>query len=47
MALKKFKPTIALLNPPYSKENGHKELEFVWDEVSSHGKFTLVFVKFF
>lgn len=29
--IKKFKPTIALLNPPYSKENGHKELEFVWN----------------
>jgi hypothetical protein len=27
--IKKFKPTIGLLNPPYSKENGHKELRFV------------------
>ncbi len=33
-AIKKFKPTIALLNPPYSKENGHKELEFVWNALS-------------
>ncbi len=32
--VKKFKPTIALLNPPYSKENGHKELEFVWNALS-------------
>jgi hypothetical protein len=32
--IKKFKPTIALLNPPYSKENGHKELEFVWNALS-------------
>lgn len=29
--IRKFKPTVALLNPPYSKENGHKELEFVWN----------------
>lgn len=29
--IKRLKPTIALLNPPYSKENGHKELEFVWN----------------
>jgi len=27
--IKKFKPTIGLLNPPYSKENGHKELVFI------------------
>lgn len=27
--IKKFKPTIGFLNPPYSKENGHKELAFV------------------
>lgn len=32
--IKKFKPTIALLNPPYSKENGHKELEFVWNALN-------------
>lgn len=32
--IKKFKPTTALLNPPYSKENGHKELEFVWNALS-------------
>jgi len=32
--IKKFKPNIALLNPPYSKENGHKELEFVWNALS-------------
>lgn len=32
--IKRFKPTIALLNPPYSKENGHKELEFVWNALS-------------
>jgi len=32
--IKKFKPTIAFLNPPYSKENGHKELEFVWNALS-------------
>ncbi|MGH7141690.1 MAG: N-6 DNA methylase [Minisyncoccia bacterium] len=32
--IKKFKPTVALLNPPYSKENGHKELEFVWNALS-------------
>ncbi|MBU1045880.1 N-6 DNA methylase [Patescibacteria group bacterium] len=32
--VKKFKPTIALLNPPYSKENGHKELEFAWNALS-------------
>ena len=27
--IKKFKPTIGFLNPPYSKKNGHKELTFV------------------
>jgi len=27
--IKKFKPTIGLLNPPYSKDNGHKELVFI------------------
>lgn len=27
--IKKFKPTIGFLNPPYSKVNGHKELAFV------------------
>lgn len=27
--IKKFKPTIGFLNPPYSKKNGHKELVFV------------------
>ncbi len=32
--IKKFKPTIAFLNPPYSKENGHKELEFVWNALN-------------
>ena len=32
--IKKLKPTIAFLNPPYSKENGHKELEFVWNALS-------------
>jgi len=32
--IKKFKPTFAFLNPPYSKENGHKELEFVWNALS-------------
>ena len=32
--IKKFKPNIAFLNPPYSKENGHKELEFVWNALS-------------
>jgi hypothetical protein len=32
--IKKFKPTIAFLNPPYSKENGHKELEFVWNALT-------------
>jgi type I restriction enzyme M protein len=32
--IKKFKPTVAFLNPPYSKENGHKELEFVWNALS-------------
>ncbi len=32
--IKKFKPTLAFLNPPYSKENGHKELEFVWNALS-------------
>jgi type I restriction enzyme M protein len=32
--VKKFKPTIAFLNPPYSKENGHKELEFIWNAMS-------------
>lgn len=29
-----FKPNVALLNPPYSKENGHKELEFVWNALN-------------
>ena len=32
--IKKFKPTIAFLNPPYSKDNGHKELEFVWNALN-------------
>ncbi|MFA5029897.1 MAG: N-6 DNA methylase [Patescibacteria group bacterium] len=32
--VKRLKPTVALLNPPYSKENGHKELEFVWNALS-------------
>ena len=32
--IKKLKPTVALLNPPYSKDNGHKELEFVWNALS-------------
>ncbi len=32
--IKKLKPTTALLNPPYSKDNGHKELEFVWNALS-------------
>lgn len=32
--IKRFKPTVALLNPPYSKENGHKELEFVWNALA-------------
>lgn len=32
--IKKYKPNIALLNPPYSKENGHKELEFVWNALN-------------
>lgn len=32
--IKKFKPNIAFLNPPYSKENGHKELEFVWNALN-------------
>jgi len=27
--IKKFKPTIGFLNPPYSKDNGHKELVFI------------------
>ena len=27
--IKRFKPTIGFLNPPYSKENGHKELTFI------------------
>jgi len=27
--IKKFKPTIGFLNPPYSKVNGHKELVFI------------------
>lgn len=27
--IKKFKPSIGFLNPPYSKENGHKELKFI------------------
>ena len=27
--IKKFKPTVGILNPPYSKENGHKELRFI------------------
>jgi len=27
--IKKFKPTIGFLNPPYSKGNGHKELVFI------------------
>jgi type I restriction-modification system DNA methylase subunit len=27
--IKKFKPTVGFLNPPYSKKNGHKELRFV------------------
>lgn len=27
--IKKFRPTVGFLNPPYSKENGHKELVFV------------------
>ncbi len=32
--IKKFKPNVAFLNPPYSKENGHKELEFVWNALN-------------
>lgn len=32
--IKKFKPMVALLNPPYSKENGHKELRFVENALS-------------
>ena len=32
--IKKLKPTVAFLNPPYSKDNGHKELEFVWNALS-------------
>ena len=32
--IKKFKPTIALLNPPYSKGNGHKELVFIENALS-------------
>ncbi len=32
--IKDLKPTIALLNPPYAKKNGHKELEFVWNALS-------------
>lgn len=27
--IRKFSPTVGLLNPPYSKENGHKELKYV------------------
>jgi len=27
--IKKLKPTVGLLNPPYSKDNGHKELVFI------------------
>jgi type I restriction enzyme M protein len=27
--IKKLKPNIGFLNPPYSKENGHKELRFI------------------
>jgi hypothetical protein len=27
--IKKLKPTIGFLNPPYSKDNGHKELAFI------------------
>ncbi len=27
--IKAFKPTIGFLNPPYSKDNGHKELVFI------------------
>lgn len=27
--IKKFHPTIGFLNPPYSKDNGHKELAFI------------------
>jgi len=32
--IKKFKPTIAFLNPPYSKGNGHKELVFIENALS-------------
>ena len=32
--IKKFKPTIAFLNPPYSKDNGHKELTFIENALS-------------
>ncbi len=32
--IKKLKPTVALLNPPYSKDNGHQELEFVWNALN-------------
>ncbi|UZE93887.1 MAG: N-6 DNA methylase [Candidatus Pacearchaeota archaeon] len=32
--IKKFKPTIAFLNPPYSKGNGHKELTFIENALS-------------
>jgi type I restriction-modification system DNA methylase subunit len=31
---KRFKPTIAFLNPPYSKGNGHKELTFIENALS-------------
>ena len=29
-----LKPTVAFLNPPYSKKNGHKELEFIRNALS-------------
>ena len=32
--IENLKPTVAFLNPPYSKDNGHKELEFVWNALS-------------
>jgi 16S rRNA G966 N2-methylase RsmD len=32
--IKKFKPTVAFLNPPYSKGNGHKELVFIENALS-------------
>ncbi len=32
--IRNLKPTVAFLNPPYAKKNGHKELEFVWNALT-------------